>query len=135
MRNIGFLALDTNNLYGSLPASLGNLTNVGGIYIYDNRISGHIPREIGNLTNLSSLQLFGNQFSGNIPKEVGILKKMSTLMLQQNQLSGREVGSLAKIASACSSSRPQCRLTMKEISKEMLTQAAFVKAILSHYTP
>ena len=38
--------------------------------LYDNNLTGSIPSEIGNLTNLDELFLNNNQFTGEIPESI-----------------------------------------------------------------
>lgn len=47
--------------------------------IYSNNISGTIPSELGNLTNLVSLDLYLNNFTGEIPDSLGKLTKLRFL--------------------------------------------------------
>jgi somatic embryogenesis receptor kinase 1 len=47
--------------------------------LYSNNISGTIPPELGNLTNLVSLDLYMNNFSGSIPDSLGNLLKLRFL--------------------------------------------------------
>ena len=61
------LYVDNNNLSGTLPAELGDLTRLETLDLDGNRISGPIPTEIGNLTNLTVLSLDHNRLSGPIP--------------------------------------------------------------------
>ena len=53
-----------------------------------NQLSGTIPAELGNLSSLTELELGGNQLSGTIPVELGNLTRLTTLDLNYNQLSG-----------------------------------------------
>ena len=54
----------SNNLTGTLPAALGNLTSLTGLTLSGNLLTGSIPAGIGNLTGLTSLSLAGNQLTG-----------------------------------------------------------------------
>jgi len=56
--------------------------------LYNNQLSGSIPPELGNLTDLESLRLNTNQLNGNIPPELGNLTNLTRLRLYNNQLSG-----------------------------------------------
>jgi somatic embryogenesis receptor kinase 1 len=47
--------------------------------LYSNNISGTIPSELGNLTNLVSLDLYLNNFTGPIPGSLGNLLKLRFL--------------------------------------------------------
>jgi len=58
------------------------------LLLYDNQLKGSIPSEIGNLTNLTALDLCNNQLTGSIPSEIGNLTNLSKLKLEYNQLKG-----------------------------------------------
>ena len=58
--------LNTNNLTGSLPATLNNLTGLVTFYVNDNQLTGSIPSLVG-LTNLAQFYAQNNQLSGNVP--------------------------------------------------------------------
>jgi hypothetical protein len=88
LTNLIELSLSVNQLTGSIPSELGNLTNLQRLDLYSNQLSGSIPSELGNLTNLTSLNLYSNQLSGSIPSELGNLTALTSLDLQKNELSG-----------------------------------------------
>ena len=95
------LGLDVgNNLVGSIPSSIGNLTNLDTLELFSNQLSGNIPSTLGNLLNLIYLNLSLNQLSGNIPSSLGNLTNLTSLGLGQNQLSGSipsELGNLTNL--------------------------------------
>ena len=94
------LYLSDNQLSGSIPASIGNLTNLETLGLSGNQLSGSIPASIGNLTNLETLGLSGNQLSGSIPASIGNLSKLGVLSLSTNQLSGsipESIGNLTNL--------------------------------------
>ena len=96
------LALDYNELSGSIPPELGNLTALEALDLRRNGLSGSIPPELGNLTALASLDLYNNQLSGSIPPELGNLPRLASLNLGYNQLSGpipSELDNLVALAS------------------------------------
>ena len=82
------LILVNNGLIGSIPSTIGNLTNLNTLVLGGNDLSGSIPNEIGNLTNLQNLNLQSNQLSGQIPLEIGNLINLNELSFSSNQLSG-----------------------------------------------
>jgi Leucine-rich repeat (LRR) protein len=82
------LDLSNNQLTGSIPPEIGNLTNLTQLYLYHNQLTGSIPSEIGNLTNLTELNLYNNQLTGSIPSEIGNLTNLIELNLYDNQLTG-----------------------------------------------
>ncbi len=89
-----------NNLNGSLPSSLGNLSYLTSLIAYGNTLSGSIPASLGNLSNLEILELYGNQLSESIPAALGNLSNLTHLDLSDNQLSGNipiALGNLSKL--------------------------------------
>ena len=94
------LRLPTNNLKGTVPSQLGDLSNLTALSFATNQLSGQIPAELGSLTNLKFLYLAYNQLSGSIPAELGSLVKLEELFLIENRLSGQipaELGSLTSL--------------------------------------
>jgi Leucine-rich repeat (LRR) protein len=96
------LSLFNNNMIGTLPPKIGDLTGMQILSIGLSQISGSIPPEIGNLTNLTVLNLQQNFLTGTIPAEVGNLVNLMTCRLQGNQLNGSippKLGDLIKLES------------------------------------
>jgi len=100
--HVVWLDLSLNNLTGSIPPELGNLTNLQEIYLSSNQLTGSIPPELGNLTNLQRLNLYHNQLTGSIPPELGNLNNLWSASLDENQLTGTippEFGNLTNLGS------------------------------------
>ncbi len=98
--HVSRINLGWNNLSGSIPPELGNLSNLRELWLDSNQLSGSIPPELGNLSNLEDLSLECNQLSGSIPRELGSLSNLKYITLSQNQLSGSippELGKLTKL--------------------------------------
>jgi hypothetical protein len=94
----------SNNLKGSIPPKLGNLSNLMVWCLDNNHLSGSIPAELGNLSNLEHLTLHTNQLSGSIPPELGNLSHLVCLNLNKNQLSGSippGLGNLTQLINLC----------------------------------
>jgi Leucine-rich repeat (LRR) protein len=85
---VSSLVLNSNNLNGTLPPELGNLTHLAVLQLQNNSIDGTIPAEIGEIDSLGDLRLNNNQLTGAIPTVIGNLTKLKTLYLNNNQLSG-----------------------------------------------
>jgi hypothetical protein len=88
LTNLQKLYLQANMLSGSIPPELGNLSSVTTVYLFSNQLSGSIPPELGNLSSVVALYLFSNQLSGSIPPELGNLSSVKNLRLNSNKLSG-----------------------------------------------
>ncbi len=91
------LDLGVNNLTGEIPNSIGNLKKLKFLYLWGNKLTGSIPNSIGNLTKLLSLGISFNKLSGSIPSEIGNLTSLSSIILHKNNLTGTipsEIGGL-----------------------------------------
>ena len=98
--NVISLSLGHNQLTGSIPPELGNLSSLRDLNLVGNNLTGPIPPELGNLANLAHLELGTNRLSGNIPPELGRLSNLQWLALDNNRLSGPippELGSLPNL--------------------------------------
>ena len=100
LTSLEYLWFNRNQLSGPIPAELGNLTSLEVLVLNRNRLVGTIPHQLANLSSLETLALWGNQLSGPIPAELGNLTSLVFLVLGDNQLSGRipsELGNLANL--------------------------------------
>ncbi|MDM8537148.1 hypothetical protein QUF70_10370 [Desulfobacterales bacterium HSG17] len=94
------LNLEGNEMTGIIPTELSNLTNLKDLSLAYNQFTGEIPSSLGNLTNLENLELKGNQLTGEIPSSFGNLTKLYNLYLKDNQLTGNipsELGNLSNL--------------------------------------
>ena len=66
--NLTGLNLASNNLVGTIPSELGNLTTLTSLDISGNTLSGSIPTELSNLTALTELRLDNNKLVGPLPQ-------------------------------------------------------------------
>lgn len=81
------LELDFDELSGSIPTEIGDLTEIEVLVIRENLV-GEIPASIGQLSELKILDLSNNNLSGNIPETFKNLKKLEKVYLYNNNLSG-----------------------------------------------
>ncbi|XP_010905353.1 receptor kinase-like protein Xa21 [Elaeis guineensis] len=99
---LGFLGLTDNDLSGTLPISIANLsTQLYSLTMGQNRIHGTVPPGIENLVNLNLLELQQNVLSGSIPDSVGRLRKLDALVLFSNNFSGAiptSIGNLTQLS-------------------------------------
>ena len=94
------LRLWENSLSGAIPSAIANLTRLEVLFLGGNSLSGEIPAEIANLTSLLELYLYNNSLSGAIPAEIGDLTRLEVLSLGDNSLSGAipaEIGDLTRL--------------------------------------
>ena len=82
------IVLDDNQLTGSLPNEIGNLSYLRTLNLYTNSITGAIPLEIGNLDSLRNLSLARNQLKGLLPDTLANLSQLRDVRLWSNLLSG-----------------------------------------------
>jgi Leucine-rich repeat (LRR) protein len=73
---------------GSIPSSLGNLTNVIDLSLSNNSFNGGVPSSFGNLNRLSYLGLCRNQLTGPIPNSIFNLTNLQYLDLSLNYFNG-----------------------------------------------
>ena len=98
--HVTMLALQENDLNGTIPPELGNLGSLQTLWLDGNELSGGIPAELGSLSNLVRISLHGNQLSGGIPGELGRLGNLERLFLSNNRLEGSippELGQLVSL--------------------------------------
>ena len=86
--NVTRLALNHNNLTGSIPPELGSLKSLLDLQIFSNPATGSIPPELGNLENIRKMVVASGQFTGPIPPELANLPNLRYLSLFSNQLTG-----------------------------------------------
>ena len=103
---VKYLVLEfDNNLHGTLPSLLGNLTEALVLSIKGNErdgrsllgVRGSIPGELGNLTALQELYLSNNELTGSIPEALGNLSELDALDLSGNRLSGNIPAALGNL--------------------------------------
>jgi len=92
------LVISNNLLSGSLPKELGDLTKLQVFYAYNNLFGGELPNELGNMTALKDLWLDGNSFEGSIPSTLGNLISLKSLAITDNKFTGTIPKELANLS-------------------------------------
>ncbi|KAK7289782.1 hypothetical protein RIF29_03721 [Crotalaria pallida] len=82
------ISIPKRNLYGSLPSSLGSLSQLRHVNFRNNNLFGNLPLKLFEAQGLQSLVLYGNSLSGSLPNEIGKLRYLQTLDLSQNHFNG-----------------------------------------------
>ncbi|MBO7553219.1 MAG: hypothetical protein J6T82_04205, partial [Bacteroidaceae bacterium] len=88
LTDLEVLELNYCSLSGEIPACLGNLKHLHVLSLSDNELSGELPEELGNL-DLWAISLNGNNLTGGIPESFVNLSKCTTLLLTYNRMNGR----------------------------------------------
>ncbi|XP_062088182.1 probable LRR receptor-like serine/threonine-protein kinase At1g53420 isoform X2 [Humulus lupulus] len=109
------LDLSSNNLNGSIPENLGNITfddfekakpnadcDDFTISLQNNLLTGTIPKGLGDLKYLTKLYLSENQLSGSLPPELGNLTELTELTLQSNYFTGEFPSSFGQLVNLSS---------------------------------
>ncbi|KAI4333487.1 hypothetical protein L6164_018291 [Bauhinia variegata] len=86
-----------NYLNGTIPKEWGIFSNLSSIFLQVNRLTGPIPIELANITTLELLDLGFNEFYGNLPPELGNLSKIEGLGLSSNNFTGELPTEFAKL--------------------------------------
>jgi hypothetical protein len=95
------LALNSNQLTGTIPPELGQLSKLRRLYLSENELSGSIPAQLGSLSQLNLLLLDRNQITGSIPSEIGDMSNLTILDLEHNLLAGEipsDIGALPSLS-------------------------------------
>jgi Leucine-rich repeat (LRR) protein len=98
--NVIALNLASNNLNGSIPPEMGDLTSLQELRFFNNQLQGSIPIQLTTLTNLRIFYLNDNQLSGSIPPGIGNMTGLEDLSLAINPLTGPlppELGNLSNL--------------------------------------
>ncbi|CAM0874676.1 unnamed protein product [Alopecurus aequalis] len=86
--SLRMLQLSVNNLTGTIPAFLANITALNQFNVAFNNIEGNIPNEIAKLPALHILNVGSNQLTGRFPRAILNLSTLVFLNLGPNHFSG-----------------------------------------------
>ena len=89
LKLVKLIDLSSNNLSGSIPAEISDLSELRFLNLSRNHLMGKIPEKIGSMKELESVDLSRNHLSGKIPPSMSNLTFLSLLDLSYNNLSGR----------------------------------------------
>ncbi|CAI7825869.1 unnamed protein product [Closterium sp. NIES-53] len=84
-----------NNLNGSLPSSLGEMTTLQHLDASVNSLSGTLPTSISTMQSLQLLDLSYNAFSSSLSAALPYLSSLTTLDLSHNKIQGALLPALA----------------------------------------
>ncbi|KAK2988248.1 hypothetical protein RJ640_000009, partial [Escallonia rubra] len=92
-----FVYSEANQLSGSLPACLWNISSLRYLDISSNKLISRIPASFGNLKDLLAFNASFNSFHGNLPPEIGNVKVVTLLDLSYNNFSGDILGNIGNL--------------------------------------
>ncbi|XP_057998395.1 probable LRR receptor-like serine/threonine-protein kinase At3g47570 isoform X1 [Hevea brasiliensis] len=87
-KDIDFLSVADNQLYGAIPIGVENLVNLRFFLFGDNYLTGPLDIDFGKFPRLELLDLGSNKFTGKIPSSIGNLSFLTRLYLGFNDLHG-----------------------------------------------
>ncbi|XP_047266771.1 leucine-rich repeat receptor-like serine/threonine-protein kinase At1g17230 [Capsicum annuum] len=82
------LAMEKNQITGSVPISIFNISSLQILSAWQNNLIGEIPKEISNLIELEELVLADNSLSGSLDTEIINISGLRIIDLSSNNLSG-----------------------------------------------
>lgn len=82
------MRLQGNNLMGTIPSSLTQLTALQTIDLSSNQLTGSIPSALSSIPSLEVILLEENLLTGTIPKTLSSLTRLVDFMAGANRLSG-----------------------------------------------
>ncbi|KAJ1400389.1 Serine-threonine/tyrosine-protein kinase, catalytic domain [Sesbania bispinosa] len=98
VQSLEVVRLDSNSLSGPVPPNINNLTNVQDLYLSNNKLSGSLPNLAG-MDVLSNLDMSNNSFKPlDFPPWFSTLKSLTTLKMERTQLEGQVPASLFSLA-------------------------------------
>ncbi|KAL0010007.1 hypothetical protein SO802_005115 [Lithocarpus litseifolius] len=89
LKLVMLIDLSSNNLSGSIPTEISDLSELRFLNLSRNHLMGKIPEKIGSMKELESVDLSRNHLSGEIPPSMSNLTFLSLLDLSYNNLSGK----------------------------------------------
>uniref|UniRef100_A0A6B2KYR0 Uncharacterized protein n=1 Tax=Arcella intermedia TaxID=1963864 RepID=A0A6B2KYR0_9EUKA len=81
------LDLSINQLSGTIPKSMVQLSQLKYLYLFNNMLNGPLEN-LGNVSSIAFLGLANNMFSGTIPSALWMFPKLEILHLDNNQIEG-----------------------------------------------
>ena len=97
-----------DQLTGTIPSTVGNLTNLQLLDLYSNALTGTVPLSLFNLSHITSFYLYDNLLTGSLPSSSHIWQPLASTItnfgLEQNLITGTlpaAIGKLTKLQNLC----------------------------------
>lgn len=115
------IAIDTNNLFGSIPSEIRHLDGLRTLSLARNHLSGTIPPEVFTMKSIEIIQLYANNLVGSLPSEIGSASNLRILQLENNMLFGAittEIGFISNLE--------KLNIGFNEFSRAIPTESKFI---------
>ncbi|EAY80343.1 hypothetical protein OsI_35513 [Oryza sativa Indica Group] len=124
------LRLSFNNITGTIPASLANITTLKYFACVNTSIEGNIPDEFSKLSALEILYLDINKLTGSFPEAVLNISALTGLSFAINDLHGEVPPDLGPIPDSLSNLKylGQLDLSFNHLNGEVPTKGIFKNA-------
>ncbi|KAL5538547.1 hypothetical protein UlMin_046274 [Ulmus minor] len=97
VQTLEVVRLDRNTLTGTVPTNLNNLTNLKELFLSNNKLSGSVPNLTG-MNNLNYVDMSNNSFLPSVlPSWFSTLRSLTTIQMQNTQLQAQLPVSLFSI--------------------------------------
>lgn len=88
------LWLDNNDISGSIPSAIGQITELASFSVTNSSLTGTIPTEFGLLQGLKRVWMYDNDLTGTIPQELSNLQDLQVFEIHNNRLRGEVPSSI-----------------------------------------
>lgn len=89
LSEVTLLDFRSNLLRGPLPPELGQLTQLQGLTVSNNLMTGPIPFSIGDATSMTAFDIHNNSFTGSLPVSFGNMTSLEYLDIRGNPMTGK----------------------------------------------
>ena len=86
--NLTDIDLAYNNLVGTLPADLANITSIQRLNLSNNNLRGPLPPQWSAMTQMQVLRFDYDKFEGTLPAQWSAMTRLLELGLTKNQING-----------------------------------------------
>merc|ERR1712203_716533 len=78
-------AAASNELSGTIPTEIGDMSILRRLYLQENKLSGSMPDVFDTLTHIYLWDTYGNQLIGDLPATISNVTTMQYLYVQNEQ--------------------------------------------------
>lgn len=86
LTKLKLLGFGDNNLIGTIPRWIGNISSIFRLSFAKNNFRGNIPSELGCLSRLECFTVYSNYLTGTVPTSIYNITSLNYFSLTQNRL-------------------------------------------------